>query len=811
MQIKTFQDILPLIEQPSRYLGTETNAIIKNKDKIKLHIALAFPDLYEIGTSHLGIQILYHILNENEKIYAERVFAPAIDMERYLKSSKLPIISLESKSPLNKFDIIGFSLLYELNFTNILTILELSNIPFYSSQRDLSFPFIIAGGPCTCNPEPVSEFFDAMVIGDGENVVVEISKAYLNWKENNVKDKDLLLKEWSKIEGVYIPSYFEAGKTKIKRAIVSNLDTSPFPDAPIIAYGKSVHDRLRLEVSRGCTRGCRFCQASMIYRPVRERSIENLTEITKRAILKTGYEDLSLLSLSVGDYSCLVPLMETLMDRYSKEHISISFPSIRAETLTPNLMNLIKKVRKTGFTIAPEAGSQKLRNIINKNITDEEIINTIKNAFDMGWKVIKLYFMIGLPYETDEDLISMIDFIKNLKQIKGIKGRGQINVSITTFIPKPHTPFQWIPQISLEQSKDKINWLRNSLKISGVDFKFQKPEASVLEGLFARGDKKLSRLLVSAHQKGCRFDGWSDLFRYKLWEEAINDEKIDVDFYIGREISLIETLPWDHIDIKVSKDYLIKELEKAKKGESTIDCRNGDCSACGVCDFENIKPVIFESSTVNLIPLYEKQNLPIYKKLKISYSKTGDAKYFGHLELVNIFIRAIKRSCIPIKFSEGFHPMPKIYFDDPLPIGTESLFESFYIHAAENISFEYIKSSLNENIPQGLLIKECKLAGSEKTEKNSITYLITIKDDFFDEKKLELYNNEETVIITRINQKGKSKSINLKEAVSDIKILDKYNLKVTLKNVRPPEVVQAIFKINAFDIKQGKILKCNEC
>ncbi|MBF0398617.1 MAG: TIGR03960 family B12-binding radical SAM protein, partial [Desulfobacterales bacterium] len=715
------------------------------------------------------------------------------------------------KSPLNKFDIIGFSLLYELNFTNILTILELSNIPFYSSQRDLSFPFIIAGGPCTCNPEPVSEFFDAMVIGDGENVVVEISKAYLNWKENNVKDKDLLLKEWSKIEGVYIPSYFEAGKTKIKRAIVSNLDTSPFPDAPIIAYGKSVHDRLRLEVSRGCTRGCRFCQASMIYRPVRERSIENLTEITKRAILKTGYEDLSLLSLSVGDYSCLVPLMETLMDRYSKEHISISFPSIRAETLTPNLMNLIKKVRKTGFTIAPEAGSQKLRNIINKNITDEEIINTIKNAFDMGWKVIKLYFMIGLPYETDEDLISMIDFIKNLKQIKGIKGRGQINVSITTFIPKPHTPFQWIPQISLEQSKDKINWLRNSLKISGVDFKFQKPEASVLEGLFARGDKKLSRLLVSAHQKGCRFDGWSDLFRYKLWEEAINDEKIDVDFYIGREISLIETLPWDHIDIKVSKDYLIKELEKAKKGESTIDCRNGDCSACGVCDFENIKPVIFESSTVNLIPLYEKQNLPIYKKLKISYSKTGDAKYFGHLELVNIFIRAIKRSCIPIKFSEGFHPMPKIYFDDPLPIGTESLFESFYIHAAENISFEYIKSSLNENIPQGLLIKECKLAGSEKTEKNSITYLITIKDDFFDEKKLELYNNEETVIITRINQKGKSKSINLKEAVSDIKILDKYNLKVTLKNVRPPEVVQAIFKINAFDIKQGKILKCNEC
>ena len=551
MTTDSLDDILPFVEKPSRYLGSEINIVRKDLDRVKLRFALAFPDLYEIGTSHFGMQILYHILNADPDIAAERVFAPGVDMETLLRKTGRPLFSLESREPIRRFDIIGFSLLYELNYTNILTILDLAKIPFLATERSLTHPLIIAGGPCTCNPEPIADFFDALVVGDGENVVLEMAGAWLRWKKDTQADKESLLKRWSQIEGVYIPSFFKfriddrgiqtviprySDYTKVRRAIVPDLDKIPFPEKPIIPFGKPVHDRLRLEVSRGCTRGCRFCQAGMIYRPVRERSPENLLSLSASSIAATGYEDISLLSLSTGDYGCIIPLMERLMTRFESDNVAVSLPSLRAGTLTPELMKLIKKVRKTGFTIAPEAGSQRLRDVINKNISEKEIIDTVKDAFNLGWQVIKLYFMIGLPTETEDDLEALVDLVKKLRKIKGPHGRrGKINVSVATFIPKSHTPFQWAGQISLAESRSKINRLHDQLRLPGIQFKWQNPEVSQLEGLWARGDRRLSRLLITAYKKGCRFDGWSDKFHYRLWQEAVAEDEPRSGFFFGRQ------------------------------------------------------------------------------------------------------------------------------------------------------------------------------------------------------------------------------------------------------------------------------------
>ena len=542
-------------------------------------------------------------------------------------------------------------------------------------------------------------------------------------RRTTCNEKESLLKAWSEIKGVYIPAFFEAKYdehgfqnilpfsarySKVDRSIIPDLDYAPFPDMPVVPFGRPVHDRLRIEISRGCTRGCRFCQAGMIYRPVRERSLENIIDISSKSIGSTGYEDVSLLSLSAGDYCSLSPLLENLMASYESKHIAVSFPSLRAGSLTPDLINIIKKVRKTGFTIAPEAGSQRLRDVINKNITEEDIINSVKNALGMGWQVIKLYFMIGLPSETDDDITALIDLVYKLRKSRNRKN-SSINVSVTTFIPKAHTPFQWSSQISLAESSEKIEQIKKALNLSGIHFKWQNPKVSQLEGLWARGDRRLSNLLVNAYNRGCRFDGWSDKFRYDLWEEAIIETGIDIGFYLLRERSLLEPLPWDHIDTGISKEFLINELEKAKRAEKSDDCRY-ECSGCGVCDFIRIEPKLScyggEATEKKTSETEEKKIC--YKKLKITFSKMGPARFFGHLELINIFLRSIRRSGIEVGYSEGFHPMPKISFEDTLPMGVESLCETFYLTVADYTQPESIAKILNEQLPEGLSVVDCK-------------------------------------------------------------------------------------------------------
>ncbi len=828
---KSVQDLLSHVEQPSQYLGNEINSVHKDHRNVELKMALAFPDLYQIGTSHFGMQILYHILNQKETICAERVFAPGSDMESQLRASGTPLTTLETRTPLNKMDIIGFSLLYELNYTNILTMLDLGGIPFYSNERGDAFPLIVAGGPCMCNPEPVADFFDAVVVGDGEDVIQKMADTWLVWKRGDTGGKEQLLQRWDGIEGVYIPSFYRAeydekgfqtlspvktGKQTVKRAVVANLDNTPFPVSPLIPFGRPVHDRLRLELARGCTRGCRFCQAGMIYRPVRDRSARNLVDLSRASLLNTGYEDLSLLSLSTGDYSQIAGLMERLMATCEKEHIAISLPSLRAGTLTPELMQQIKRVRKTGFTIAPEAGSQRLRDVINKNISEEDIKKTVDDAFALGWKLVKLYFMTGLPTETRADLDAIIKLVKSLKEKgPGKAKRRNINVSVGTFIPKPHTPFQWSSQISLEESKENIFRLKRELKMPGIQFKWQNSEISLLEGLWSRGDRKLSRLLVSAYMKGCRFDGWGDKIRLDLWQAAIEENEIDIEFYTRRERALDEPLPWDIIDIGVTKSFLKEEWRKAIGAKISSDCRKGECHDCGVCDFENLEPQLASGEEFGPNPGSRQQSreVDLFRKIEVHFSKTGDARFLGHLEMASVFIRALKRADVTVKFTQGHHPKAKISFQDTLPLGMESLEEFFSIAVKEGVDAKTIINRLNPELPRGLRVHAIRNDLKKKlTETIQTDYTVTLKEGGFENSKLGEFLKADSWQFKKPGKKGRVKELDLKKMVENIVISSKKELSLTLirasgKTIRPADVVKSVFNLDLGLIRKARIIK----
>jgi len=820
---------LPFVEKPSRYLGFESNTIKKDLNRVKLRFALAFPDLYEIGTSHFGLQILYHILNSRKDIAAERVYAPGRDLESRLRADRKPLTTLESRYPLDHFDIVGFSLLYELDYTNILTMLDLSGIPLYASQRGPDAPLIIAGGPCTCNPEPIAELFDAMVVGDGEDVILGLAELWIRWKENDGTDKDALLNAWSTLDGVYIPGYFRArldrngfqellprmtDHTRVRKAVVGNLDTAPFPDRPVVPFGRPVHDRLRLEISRGCSRSCRFCQAGMIYRPVRERSPERLIQQADRALRHTGYEDLSLMSLSTGDYTRLDALMTHLMVRCEPKRVAVSFPSLRAGRLTPELMRLVKKVRKTGFTIAPEAGSQRLRDVINKNITEEDIFRTVQDAFELGWQVIKLYFMIGLPTETQDDIEAIPTLIADLGKIRPPKKRrGKINVSVTTFIPKPHTPFQWASQLSLEASRERLAWLKDRLRNQRVHFKWQDPRVSLIEGLWSRGDRRLLPALVTAYQKGCRFDGWTDSFRFDRWEAALAEHEVDPGFFNTRPRSLDEPLPWDHIDMGIDKQFLVDEWDKAVRGEITPDCRWGDCQGCGVCDFNDIQPRVYDHSG----PIPDLRGTDIktdFQRIRVTYTKLGDARFFGHLEMVNLFLRAFRRADIDIRYTEGFHPKPKVSFSDPLPIGMESDGEVFDIWVPKHVHLEQVSEKVNCELPEGLQLVAVRTAEGRlgRSRSETATYRVTHPDPLFAEDRVNAFHAADTYVVEKQDRKGRLQKQDLKDMVVQIDYVSSTALHLVLrstpgKTLRPGDILTHVFQLNQEEAKRARILK----
>ena len=849
MNKKNIQEILPFVEMPSRYLGSEVNTIKKDHRKVDLKFALCFPDLYEIGTSHFGIQILYSILNSREQIAAERFFTPAPDMEKLLKEKNIPLFSLESKTDLRDFDIIGFSLLYELNFTNILTMLDLSKIPFHAEKRDDSFPLIIAGGPCAFNPEPLADFFDAFVIGDGEEVVLEISDVFIKWKKNGDHKKKTLLKRLSEIRGVYIPSFFVKNfnsrgiqtltpvdpcyKT-IKRSILADLKNSVFPGAPIVPFGKPVHDRLRLEIARGCSRGCRFCQAGMIYRPVRERSLTDLEALAEKGLNATGYSDISLLSLSTGDYSSLAQLMEKLLSMDQDHCTAISLPSIRAGRLTPELMKIIKKVKKTGFTIAPEAGTQRLRDVINKNITEKDIFDTVTNAFELGWSHIKLYFMTGLPTETMEDIDAICDLASRLSAVKSKgrgkkKGKAKVNVSFATFIPKPHTPFQRCAQIPMEKAEENLTYLKKHLGQKSISLKWQNPEMSLLEGVFARGDRRLSDLLVSAWKKGCRLDGWSDMFRFDRWKEAFTETGIDPCFFTSRKRDENEILPWDHIDSGVSPEFLKKEFQKSMIPELTADCRESKCTGCGICDFKEIQPVLYkksehtvssEESVADTLKPDSRDHKNAYNngtkyiKMRVFYSRLEDARFLGHLELAKIIKRAVRRTGIKVKYTMGFNPGMKISFDNPLPVGMESEEEFFNLSVETGVDPIFFTEKLNLFLPAALSVTRSVYCADlkKKDSAHSDVYRISFKDYSIDRKCIDDFMNLSVYVVEQTSFKGKKRTIDLRKATKKITLSDPCSLEMVLtdyqnRTIRPADILTQVFEVPVKTIQAAKIIR----
>lgn len=603
-------DILYKVEKPIRYTGGELNSFFKDKDKVDIRFAFCFPDVYEVGMSHLGTKILYYILNQREDTFCERAFAPWPDMEKLMRENNILMYTLETKDSLKEFDFVGFTLQYEMSYTNILNMLNMADIPIRASERSEDDPIVICGGPCAYNPEPLYDIADVFALGEGEIQLNELLDLYKEFKNKGLSKKEFL-REAVKIRGIYVPSLYEVTykedgtikefkpkyddvPKKIKKAVIKDINDIGFPDKLIVPYGEIIHDRVTVETFRGCTRGCRFCQAGMIYRPVREKTTDKVIEQADKLLKATGYEEVSLISLSICDYSDIRNLVTSLIEKYKEKKVGVSLPSIRIDSFSVELINEIQKIRKTGLTFAPEAGSQRMRDIINKGVTEENLMESVSSAFKSGWSTIKLYFMIGLPYETDEDVIGIADLGEKVvseyyKVPKEVRKKGlKVNLSTSIFVPKPFTPFQWAPQDTMEVIKDKIKVLRNTIKSRQISYNWHESPVSFIEAIFARGDRRLCDVLVRAYEKGAKFDGWGEYFNFEIWQEVMEECGVDGGFYAYRQREYKEILPWDFIDIGVTKEFLMKENERAKKAEVTRDCRLG-CTNCGMNTGEGFK------------------------------------------------------------------------------------------------------------------------------------------------------------------------------------------------------------------------------
>jgi len=601
MDNKNFEKLLLKVQKPGRYSGGEINSVIKDKEKIDVRFAFCFPDTYEIGMSHLGMKILYSLFNEREDIWCERVFTPWLDFAEVMRENNMPLFALESRDPIKDFNFIGFTLQYEMSYTNMLNMLDLAQVPLRSADRDESYPLVVAGGPCVCNPEPVADFVDIFFLGEGEEVDLELIDLYKEHKKKGFKKAEFL-RAAAEIEGVYVPSLYEIKysdlgeitavkpedgvKPTVKKRIVSDMDKAYYPEKFVVPFIEIVHDRVVQEIFRGCIRGCRFCQAGFIYRPVREKSMDTVNRQAKCLCENTGYDEISLSSLSTSDYTQIEPLLNEMLDWTQPQFISLSLPSLRIDNFSDELLEKIKHVRKSGLTFAPEAGTQRLRDVINKNVTEEEIIETCKTAFAGGYTSVKLYFMLGLPTETDEDLKGIADLgqkIVNIYYSMPNKPKGKsvsVSISVSTFVPKPFTPFQFEPQIDEAEIRRRQEYLKSQITTKKISLSYHDSSTSFLEGVLARGDRRLGDVIEKAYKNGCVFDSWTECFDLQKWIEAFDSCGIDPAFYANRKRSFDEINPWDHLDYGITKEFLVRENKTAHKEITTPNCRE-KCSACG--------------------------------------------------------------------------------------------------------------------------------------------------------------------------------------------------------------------------------------
>ncbi|SDG38149.1 radical SAM-linked protein/radical SAM family uncharacterized protein [Selenomonas sp. WCT3] len=854
--IRLDHEVLQNVLKPSRYTGGEWNAVKKDWDNVGCTFALSLPDVYEVGMSNLGLAILYDALNRQENVAAERVYAPWTDMEKEMRQRNIPLFSLETHTELSAFDLWGFSLQYEMIYSNVLNMLDLAGIPLFAKDRDDTMPFIVGGGPCVYNVEPIADFFDFFIVGEAEEAVVEIAQAMAEWKKAGRQGgRRGFLKRLLTMDGIYVPSFYEpqydgAGnylslkaldekaKPLIFKRVCRDMDEIPSVENPIVPFMDIVHNRIMLELFRGCSRGCRFCQAGICYRPARERTEKNLKAMARQLVDKSGYDEMSLTSLSSADYSCLGNLVNDLMEDFKNEKVSFSLPSLRIDSFSIELAHKMQQVRKSGLTFAPEAGTQRLRDVINKGVTEENLMNACGSAFRQGWKQVKLYFMMGLPTETDEDIIGIAKLAKKVvdlyTEIKGRRG-VKVTISVACFVPKPYTPFQWFGQLPIAEFERRQQLLKENITDRAITFNYHDARLSVIEGVFARGDRRLGKVLYQAWQDGAKFDGWSDLYQHDTWLQAFEKCGVDMKVYNERTRDFNEPLPWEITSPGVNKEFLLREWKKAMEGALTEDCRRGKCSACGICpnlgvhviDYAKENPTVAEQIAKVSAPKNPEKDpkgpgkpRTLYK-YRAEITKGEELRYVSHLDYANLFLRAFDRAKLPMAYSEGFNPHMKVAFASALSLGVTSDAEYMDFELLKPVCQPEVFDRLNAQLPPGAKLKELREVHGKQpalmaqADEARYTLLVPYEgDEASAQRAVKAYNDAAEVIFHRVTPK-KKREIETKQYMKQpVKAeVTKDGLKLVMDivitqsgSVKPVEVLRAIAEQFALPVDAGKAL-----
>jgi radical SAM family uncharacterized protein/radical SAM-linked protein len=845
----SLDDLILRAQKPSRYVGSEFGSVTKDLARAKLTFALAFPDTYEVGMSNLGFRLLYHALNDREEIACERLFLPWPDLDAMLREKGLPLFSLESRAPARDFDVIGITLQFELCYTSALALLDLAQVPLLARDRGEEDPLVVGGGPCAFNPEPVADFFDCFAVGEGEEVVHEFADAVVDWKGSGAP-RAAVLDRLAEIPGVYVPSLFrprydpatralaameplKPGYERVARRVMPDLDalsTSAYT-RPIVPFMQTVHDRLPIELQRGCTRGCRFCQVGMITRPTRQRSPRSVLEVAETGLRASGYEEVGLLSLSSGDYDCLNPLLDDFLARWQGDRIAMSLPSLRTETMSDSLARKIASVRKTGFTLAPEAATERMRAVINKGNREEDLLRAVESIFANGWSLLKLYFMIGLPEERDEDVVAIGALAKSCLQAarralpKG-HGSAAINLGASTFVPKPFTPFQWEPMITREETRRRQALITAELggRHGAIHFKPHDSRQASIEGALALGDRRAGTAVLWAFRHGQKLDGWTEWFREDVWLEAFREcervHGVGLDWFAHRRRRLDEVLPWDRIDCGVTRAYLQKQLAAARNLTEVPDCVLAPCTVCGACDYETVKNRIHEAKDYAGPPPPPPRppEPPARTFVRVRYGKLGRLVALSHLETVTALLRSVRRARLPVAYSQGYHPKPRVSFGPALPVGVESLCEYVDLELIGTHDARAIGDRLGRELPDGLTLLDAKPVDPRAPSLNESMRAVHYRVEFTEgwsaealQERISAFEAAEHSVVKRSappkakdrkrhskSAAPKEKTINLKEIVTHVAVEGPGRVAFSLRvdpsgSAKPAEVLAAIF------------------